>query len=347
MVVESNPTIKVKALKEKLQKEYQVGFSIHQIFRAKSNAKKQSTNPDTTVKLEFESEPNSNATLRRFKRIYVCLGGMKKGFRACLKDFLGDDLDLYANFNFTFISDRQKGLQLFPCAEHIYCLRHIHDSMKRTWRSSEHKDHLWNCAITTTIQEFNHLMNEFNLFDKDAYNWLKQIPPQHWTRSHFTVSDMLLNNLCEVFNNKLIVGRDKPLITCLELWIKNVNLASQYTTRWNGSDKYQVNGPWQDQQVIEMAERVYSCRNYILMSTGCALETWKPTYVYKVEPIKRRAMWPISECTIKITLLYTIISLGGPRKGEENLRGREAKRRERMVMVLVGVKLMLLVGVGR
>ena len=30
------------------------------------------------------------------------------------------------------------------------------------------------------------------------------------------VSDMLLNNLCEVFNSKLIEGRDKPLITCLE-----------------------------------------------------------------------------------------------------------------------------------
>nr|KAJ0200428.1 hypothetical protein LSAT_V11C600331130 [Lactuca sativa] len=49
--------------------------------------------------------------------------------------------------------------------------------------------------------------------------WLKQIPPQHWAISHFTgraISDMLLDNLCEVFNIKLIEGRDKPLITCLE-----------------------------------------------------------------------------------------------------------------------------------
>lgn len=27
---------------------------------------------------------------------------------------------------------------------------------------------------------------------------------------------MLLNNICEVFNSKLVEGRDKPLITCLE-----------------------------------------------------------------------------------------------------------------------------------
>ena len=27
---------------------------------------------------------------------------------------------------------------------------------------------------------------------------------------------MLLNNLCEVFNGKLVDGRDKPIISCLE-----------------------------------------------------------------------------------------------------------------------------------
>nr|KAJ0219497.1 hypothetical protein LSAT_V11C300137670 [Lactuca sativa] len=210
--VELNPTICVKSLKEKLQKEYQVGFSIHHIFRAKSNAKKkvqgdykkqyevlrdyilelQSTNPDTTVKLEFEFKPNSNATSRRFKRIYVCLRGMKKlGWTQTMEyiesentqswkwflEILGDDLDLYTNSNFTFISDRQKAAiaQLFPCVEHKYCLRHIHDNMKRTWRSNKHKEHLWNFATATTVEEFNHLMNEFNLFDKDAYKWESNI----------------------------------------------------------------------------------------------------------------------------------------------------------------------------
>ncbi|CAI9300107.1 unnamed protein product [Lactuca saligna] len=435
--IESNPTIPVRALQEQLQKDYQVGFSIHKVFRAKSTAKKlvqgdykkqydvlrdyilelQSTNPETTVKLEFDSEPNLSATSRRFKRMYVCLGGMKKGFRACLRDFLGfdgafmkgpfpgqiltavgvdsnngiyplayaivetentdswkwfleciaDDLDLHANSNFTFISDRQKGLQtaisqLFPCAEHRFCLRHIHDNMRKTWRTNEYKEHLWNCATATTVPEFNHRMHQFSSYDVEAYNWLKQIPPQHWARSHFTgraVSDMLLNNLCEVFNSKLIEGRDKPLISCLEyireymmkricnvikvqkkcvgpltpsatkIMEKNVNWASQYTVRWNGSDKYQVQGPWQDQHVVDMVERVCSCRKWELTGLPCKhviavlndkadngeevgelhtyahrvhwLETWKAAYVYKVEPIKGRAMWPISECPIKIT----------------------------------------------
>nr|KAJ0194220.1 hypothetical protein LSAT_V11C800442790 [Lactuca sativa] len=258
--VESNPTIPVKDLKEKLQKEYQVGFSIHQIFRAKSKAKKQvqgdyikdyilelkSTNPDTTVKLEFKFEPNSSATSRRFR------WGIYEGPfpRTDFNCSWGDDLNLYVNSNFTFISDRQNlyfiplpGLQvaiahLFPYVEHIYSIGQIHDNMKRTWRSSENKDHLWNYATTTTVQDFF-------AFDNISGR---------------AISYMLLNNLCDVFNRKLIEGRDNPLITCLEymreyimkqicnvikvknkcveplnpsttkIMEKNVNLTSQYTT---------------------------------------------------------------------------------------------------------------------
>ncbi|GJW28096.1 mutator type transposase [Tanacetum coccineum] len=85
---------------------------------------------------------------------------------------LGDDLDLTRDSNFTFISDRQKGLipalaQVFPCAEHRFCLRHIHENMKGQFRGRAH-------------------------------------------------CDMLLNNICEVFNRRLVDGRDAPIITCLE-----------------------------------------------------------------------------------------------------------------------------------
>nr|KAJ0184576.1 hypothetical protein LSAT_V11C900472230 [Lactuca sativa] len=438
--VESNPTIPVKALQEQLQKKYGVGFSIHKVFRAKADAKKivvgdykkqyevlrdyilelQSTNPDTTVKLELGDVSESNlvnCTSRCFKRIYVCLGGMKKGFKACLRDFLGldgahmkgpypgqiltavgldsnngiyplayaiveienceswkwfleclgDDLDLHAMSNFTFVSDRQKGLlqavsQLFPCAEHRFCLRHIHENMKKQWRTKEYKDHLWDCATATTVPEFNHFMHQFSLYDKSAYEWLKSIPPQHWAKSHFTgraTTDMLLNNLCEVFNGKLVDGRDKPIISCLEfireymmkricnvlkvqqkclgpltptatkIMEKNEAAATQYIAEWCGDEKYQVKGPWNDQHVVDMHERVCSCRKWELTGIPCRhvifvlynkadhgecvqelhtyvhkvhwLQTWKTAYGYKVEPIKGRALWPRSECPMQIT----------------------------------------------
>ena len=84
-------------------------------------------------------------------------------------------------------------------------------------------------------------------------------------------SDVVLNNMCEVFNRQLIDGRDKPIIMCLEyireyLMKRIVNVkkvieksegmltpaatklmdevksqASQYTVIWSGGQKYQVN----------------------------------------------------------------------------------------------------------
>ena len=51
----------------------------------------QRTNEDTTVKIDLERDFNPNETTRQFKRIYVCIGALKKGFKAGLKDLLGLD----------------------------------------------------------------------------------------------------------------------------------------------------------------------------------------------------------------------------------------------------------------
>ena len=115
-------------------------------------------NPGTNVKIDCHTEPNLNSDTRMFRRIYICLGALKEGFKVNLRDFIGldgtfmkgpypgqiltavgvdsnngiyplayalvenkttnswtwfleqfgDDLELYANSNFTFISNRHK-----------------------------------------------------------------------------------------------------------------------------------------------------------------------------------------------------------------------------------------------
>nr|KAJ0190736.1 hypothetical protein LSAT_V11C800440920 [Lactuca sativa] len=376
-MVESNPTVPLRSIQEQVQKRLQVGVSIHKVQRAKATSTKkvsgdytkqyevlrdylmelQATNVGTTVKLEVVNESNSTRETRQFKRVYICLGALKKGFKAGLRDImgldsafmkgpfpgqvltavgldsnngiyplayaivetenmsswkwflecLGDDLELYSNSNFTFMSDRQKGLlpaiaQLYPQAEHRFCLRHIYENMRKKWKTKEYKDHLWQCAIATTIPEFEHYMNELNKFDKDAFEWLKKIPPHHWARSHFsgrTGSDILLNNLCEVFNSKLIHGRNKPIISCLEytrqylvkricnvkkvmskapgpltpttskLLERNREASVQYRARWNGTAKYEVYGPWHDQYVVDMTNMSCTCRRWELNGIPC------------------------------------------------------------------------------
>nr|GEZ89534.1 hypothetical protein [Tanacetum cinerariifolium] len=135
--------VPIKAIQDHLQKKYQVEVSRMKAFSAKSKAVNQvrgdytsqyhilrsyvmelkASNPNTTVRIGVESAVDHTYPTRFFKRIYMCL------------DVAKADLELQDNSNFTFISDRQKGIipaieELFPVAEHNFCLRHIYENMK-------------------------------------------------------------------------------------------------------------------------------------------------------------------------------------------------------------------------
>ncbi|GKA62155.1 mutator type transposase [Tanacetum coccineum] len=314
---------------------------------------------DTTVKIDVYGEEDPESPTRLFRRIYVCLGALKKGFREGGRELLGldgafmrgqypgqmltavgvdanngiypvaygivesenqyswtwflkclgDDFDLYSNSNFTFITDRQKGLlpaleKLFPHAEHRYCVRHIYENMNLTWKGSEYKEMLWKCASSTTTVMFEKNMQELKDFNKKAYEWLKQIPAEHWSRAYFSGRahcDLLINNICEVFNRQLLEARDSPIITALEhvreYLMKRIvvvqkiiekcdgpltpavarvfdiikEASSECIVDWNGADQYQVHDS------IQTA-------------------TWKAVYSHKVNPVNGRELWSKFDC---------------------------------------------------
>ncbi|KAI3505230.1 hypothetical protein L1887_27221 [Cichorium endivia] len=375
--IQGNPRIPVKALHEELTRKFELGLSKQKVARAKSMAERlisgdyqlqygvlrdyvlelQNSNPGTTVRIDVYPEGNPSATTRTFRRIYVCLGALKLGFQAGLRDFLGVDgtflkgpypgqvltavgldsnngifpvayaiveaentsswtwflellgecLDLGPQSNFTFISDRQKGIvqaisKVFPSAEHRFCLRHIQENFRIHWKDIELREQVWKCGRATTINHFKTAMTELQQMNERAHNWLSQIPACHWSKSEFTGrahTDCLLNNLCEVFNSKLEDGRDKPIITCLE-YIRHYLMkrlcvvqqkidkcqglltptatqlledikkeASKFTATYNGAGKYQVNCPWQDQFVVNLNERTCTCRYWEITGLPC------------------------------------------------------------------------------
>ncbi|XP_071727511.1 uncharacterized protein [Rutidosis leptorrhynchoides] len=299
-----------------------------------------------------------------------------KWFLLCL----GADLGLVENSNFTFITYRQKGIlpaiaSVFPCAEHRYYVRHIHQNFKKTYRGEEYKKILWKSASATTVIEFEGAMQEMRQFNIGAYEWLCLIPPHNWSRSHFTGRahlDLLVNNLCEVFNKELRAARDKPIITALDYVceylmkrIANVQSkiekfegpltpaatrlfnviktqATQYTIVWNGGSQYQVSGPWGDQCVVDVTQRVCSCKKWELTGMPCKhvvrtirdmadnrlnpgpeeswvhpcywLETWKNVYSHKIKPINGRNMWEKCNATITITAPKHHTPVGRPKK---------------------------------
>ena len=81
---------------------------------------------------------------------------------------------------------------MFPCAEHRFCIRHIHENMKQCWRGKQYKDLLWRCAAATTTQELKRAMDQLKAVSDEAFAWLNQIPLKHWSRAHFTGMDIVV-----------------------------------------------------------------------------------------------------------------------------------------------------------
>ncbi|XP_030958757.1 uncharacterized protein LOC115980669 [Quercus lobata] len=128
---------------------------------------------------------------------------------------------------------------LFPTCEHRYCVKHIYDNFKVDHKGLELKDALWRCAGATTIREFERRMQEMKDLDVKAWEYLADINPAQWSKSHFSsraLCDCLANNLSESFNAMILEARDKPILAMLE-WIR-VRLMTKQYKKMRGIAKY-------------------------------------------------------------------------------------------------------------
>nr|GEX45301.1 hypothetical protein [Tanacetum cinerariifolium] len=98
-------------VRDQMHKQFNVGVSKMKAFRAKritadkmtSSFKKHysllrkyaqeliNQNLGTTVRIDVQQEPNLGHPTRTFRTVYVCLGYLKQGFRACAREILGLD----------------------------------------------------------------------------------------------------------------------------------------------------------------------------------------------------------------------------------------------------------------
>ncbi|GJR18632.1 mutator type transposase [Tanacetum coccineum] len=332
--VRVNSDTPVKAVQDQLQRELEVQISMSKAFRAKAKAEReiigyhvlqysmlidyvvelQSTNPNTTVKIAVEKNTYPSLPTRVFQGIYVCLGALKLGFRARRRDLLGlDGTFMKRPFPSQVLvvvgRDSNNGIYLLAYAlveaemiDKRYCLRHIHENMKQGWCGQAKKDLLWRVASATNVRDFEKCMLKLKTMNPKAHEWLNKIPAEHWSKSHFSgraKSDLLLNNICEVFNGKIVGGRDKPVITLLEYIreycmkrIMNVQGVIDKCTgpltptatrimesikkeahlmkvQWNRANKYQVSGSLGDQCVVDVVSMTCSCRKWELTGIPC------------------------------------------------------------------------------
>ncbi|XP_058224864.1 uncharacterized protein LOC131334019 isoform X1 [Rhododendron vialii] len=224
-------------------------------------------------------------------------------------EILSEDLNIYNNPNFTFISDKQKGLiaacgEVTPYAEHRFCIRHFYNNFKEFHKGLHLKELLFSAAKASYVAQFNFHMEELNAADEGAVNWLADHPPMHWSRSHFkTMSkcDVLDNNRCESFNDTILDARSKTIIPMLEeirlilmermqkrrekmreytgVLCPNIrcrlNKRSDYASAnclayWSGERIYQVHCFSGEQVTVDLTDHTCTCRKWDLTGFPCA-----------------------------------------------------------------------------
>ncbi|XP_042067082.1 uncharacterized protein LOC121810356 [Salvia splendens] len=157
-------------------------------------------------------------------------------------EYLADDLNLHANGpRYVFMSDQQKGLAKlivdeFPQSEHRFCVQHIYNNFKKRFVGENFKERLWEIASSTTLEQFICKMDALKTEYPQAHQWLSGVAPKEkWVKAFFsphTCCDVLLNNICETFNSKIALAREKAMISMLE------------DIRTSQMERIQIRGQW-------------------------------------------------------------------------------------------------------
>ncbi|XP_074323023.1 uncharacterized protein LOC141659972 [Apium graveolens] len=140
------------------------------------------------------------------------------------------DLKMENAANYTFISDKQKGLvaaldKLVPAAEHRFCV------------------------------------------SAKAYTWLAAKSRSQWSRSGFRdtcKSDMFVNNNCEVYNKDLNKFRHLAIVSM------SMKFAAKARPIWNGAQKYNVTMMEGGHEiVVDLGQKICACRKWQLTGIPC------------------------------------------------------------------------------
>ena len=115
----------------------------------------------------------------------------------------------------------------------------IYNNFKVNHKGMDLRSILWKCAGTTSAREFKKGMKYLKSLDEEAWKYLINIEPAHWTRSHFSpraLTDCLVNNLSASFNSMIVKARDELILSMLELI--RVRLMSRLYIKKIGIEKY-------------------------------------------------------------------------------------------------------------
>ncbi|XP_057719633.1 uncharacterized protein LOC130934061 [Arachis stenosperma] len=129
-----------------------------------------------------------------------------------------------ANHGWNFISDQQKGLipmlkEVMPHAKLRNCVMHMWKNFINRYKDLYIRQVVWECARCTIVAEFKECMEKLKTVNKGAWEHLSKFELEAWVKAYFSHGpkvDNLINNMCEVFNAKIVNYRYKPILTMCE-----------------------------------------------------------------------------------------------------------------------------------
>ncbi|XP_071929000.1 uncharacterized protein [Coffea arabica] len=154
---------------------------------------------------------------------------------------------------------------------------------------------MWKAAKATTPIQFRRRMEAIAELDAEAAKWLDDKNPAEWSRSHFSTypkCDMLLNNICESFNSKILDAREESIVAMMESlryfmmsrmqenrdrarekWSKyvvcpkikkrmrkNIDKATYCVPYKSNEVNYEVADPYGEKYAVNIEEKTCSCR---------------------------------------------------------------------------------------
>ena len=109
--------------------------------------------------------------------------------------------------------------EVMPGVHHRFCIWHLWRNFSKQWKDKQLKGMVWECARSTTINQFKANMERLKAKNEKAWTYLDKWPKESWTKaysSEWPKVDNICNNACEIFNGKIAQFRGKLILTSAE-----------------------------------------------------------------------------------------------------------------------------------
>lgn len=98
-----------------------------------------------------------------------------------------------------------------------FCVRHLYNNFMKKLPEKKLKELMWRATKSTYINVWERELKEIKATSEEAFNYLIQIRPRHWTKAMLADAKCdTLVNMSETFNYVIVIPRTKPFVTMLE-----------------------------------------------------------------------------------------------------------------------------------